>query len=147
METIAVYAKTGWYGGGLDSRALRSRRMQSIQWTPESWNMALGGLVLGSLILYLKGMRRMMFQLSGFYCRASSLLYGFRPLGLRSTWTIFAFCGCRNVGSLSWGAQELFQLTVRRNASSLSWQNVHSARSAMPTSKPSKSSSPRHTSL
>ena len=31
--------------------------------------MALGGLVLGSLILYLKGMRRMMFQLSGFYCR------------------------------------------------------------------------------
>ena len=32
------------------------------------WNMALGGLVLGSLILYLKGMRIMMFQLSGFYC-------------------------------------------------------------------------------
>ena len=29
--------------------------------------MALGGLVLGSLILYLKGMRIMMFQLSGFY--------------------------------------------------------------------------------
>ena len=29
--------------------------------------MGLGGLVLGSLILYLKGMRRMMFQLSGFY--------------------------------------------------------------------------------
>ena len=25
--------------------------------------------MLGSLILYLKGMRRMMFQLSGFYCR------------------------------------------------------------------------------
>ena len=24
--------------------------------------------MLGSLILYLKGMRRMMFQLSGFYC-------------------------------------------------------------------------------
>ena len=33
----------------------------------ESWNMALGGLVLGSLILYRKGRRRMMFQLSGFY--------------------------------------------------------------------------------
>ena len=29
--------------------------------------MALGGLVLGSLILYLKGMRILMFQLSGFY--------------------------------------------------------------------------------
>ena len=28
--------------------------------------MALGGLVLGSLILYLEGMRIMMFQLSGF---------------------------------------------------------------------------------
>ena len=31
--------------------------------------MALGGLVLGSRILYLKGMRLMMFQLSGFYYR------------------------------------------------------------------------------
>ena len=31
--------------------------------------MGLGGFVLGSLILYLKGMRIMMFQLSGFYCR------------------------------------------------------------------------------
>ena len=31
--------------------------------------MGLGGLVLGSLILYLKGMRIMMFQLSGFYFR------------------------------------------------------------------------------
>ena len=29
--------------------------------------MVLGGLVLGSLILYLKGMRTMMFQLSGYY--------------------------------------------------------------------------------
>ena len=29
--------------------------------------MGLGGLVLGSPILYLKGRRRMMFQLSGFY--------------------------------------------------------------------------------
>ena len=32
---------------------------------PESWNMALGGI--GSLKLDLKGMRIMMFQLSGFY--------------------------------------------------------------------------------
>ena len=45
--------------------------------------MALGGLVLGSLILYLKGMRIMMFQLSGFYCRASSLGLWVRDLGLR----------------------------------------------------------------
>ena len=29
--------------------------------------MALGGFVLGSPILYLKGMRLMMFQLSGYY--------------------------------------------------------------------------------
>ena len=29
--------------------------------------MGLGGLVLGSPILYLKGMRVLMFQLSGFY--------------------------------------------------------------------------------
>ena len=40
---------------------------QRLQRIPESWNMGLGGFVLGSLILYLKGMRRMMFQLSGFY--------------------------------------------------------------------------------
>ena len=33
--------------------------------------MALGGLVLGSLILYLKGMRIMMFQLSGFYFKCN----------------------------------------------------------------------------
>ena len=38
-----------------------------IKRTPESWNMASGGFALGSLILYLKGMRIMMFQLSGFY--------------------------------------------------------------------------------
>ena len=30
--------------------------------------------MLGSLILYLKGMRRMMFQLSGFYCRVTTQL-------------------------------------------------------------------------
>ena len=39
----------------------------NLQRTPESWNRALGGLVLGSLMLYLKGMRIMMFQLSGVY--------------------------------------------------------------------------------
>ena len=36
---------------------------------PESWNMGLGGLVLGSLILYLKGMRILMLQLSCFCYR------------------------------------------------------------------------------
>ena len=35
--------------------------------------MALGGLVLGSLILYLKGMRIVMFQLSGFYCKPATM--------------------------------------------------------------------------
>ena len=48
-------------------KPLGSRDPNSIQRIPESWNMGLGGFVLGSLILYLKGMRRMMFQLSGFY--------------------------------------------------------------------------------
>ena len=38
-------------------------RGRGFQRVPESWNMGLGGFVLGSLILYLKGMRRMMFQL------------------------------------------------------------------------------------
>ena len=36
---------------------------------PRKLNMGLGGFVLGSPILYLKGMRVLMFQLSGFYCR------------------------------------------------------------------------------
>ena len=35
--------------------------------------MDLGGFVLGSLILYLKGMRITMFQLSGFYCKSMVL--------------------------------------------------------------------------
>ena len=47
----------------------RLRSPEEVQRTPKSWNMALGGLVLGSLILYLKGMRIIMFQLSGFYYR------------------------------------------------------------------------------
>ena len=33
--------------------------------------MGLGGLVLGFPILYFKGMRLLMFQLSGFHCRVS----------------------------------------------------------------------------
>ena len=45
--------------------------------------MALGGFVLGSPILYLKAMRRMMFQLSGFYCTIRQhAVYG-RVLQLR----------------------------------------------------------------
>ena len=49
------------------ARLLKKRDLERI---PESWNMGLGGLVLGSLILYLRGMRILMFQLSGFYCRS-----------------------------------------------------------------------------
>ena len=43
---------------------------------PEGWDIGLRELVLGSLILYLKGMRRMMIQLSGFYY----ILYYIEPL-------------------------------------------------------------------
>ena len=41
---------------------------------PESWNMALGGLVLGSLILSFKAMGIMMFQLSGFYYKGVAMM-------------------------------------------------------------------------
>ena len=41
--------------------------------------MGLGGFVLGSPILYLKGMRILMFQLSGFYYKG----LGVRQLGFR----------------------------------------------------------------
>ena len=37
--------------------------------------MALGGLVLESLLLYLKGMRILMFQLSGFYYKPETLRF------------------------------------------------------------------------
>ena len=50
--------------------------------------MALGGLALGSLILYLKGMRRMMFQLSGFYYKKvgySGLRWGVGVRGFRAS--------------------------------------------------------------
>ena len=50
--------------------------------------------MLGSLILYLKGMRRMMFQLSGFYYRCQAarqrwkgdLDLGFRVIAFRICW-------------------------------------------------------------
>ena len=61
-----------------------------------SWNMALGGLVLGSLILDLKGRRRMMFQLSGYYCRASSF-WGSLFLKL----SVFFVRGWQNPGFLN----------------------------------------------
>ena len=48
---------------------VRVYRSANYSRTQKSWNMAVGGFVLGSLILYLKGMRTTMFQLSGFYCR------------------------------------------------------------------------------
>ena len=40
--------------------------------------------MLGSLIIFLKGMRRMMFQLSGFYYRVSGLGLKVLRLGFRS---------------------------------------------------------------
>ena len=48
--------------------------------------------MLGSLILYLKGMRIMMFQLSGFYCTASRGLGGFG---------LFSGSGCVGFSGLS----------------------------------------------
>ena len=47
--------------------------------------MALGGFVLGSLMLCLKGMRTTVFQLSGFYCKTpnSTPHQHRKPLGLR----------------------------------------------------------------
>ena len=46
--------------------------------------------MLGSLILYLKGMRRMMFQLSGFYCKSQhltgNLCRGVGPALLGNAW-------------------------------------------------------------
>ena len=58
-----------WDLGENEPAAIRpkAKRKPHIQRIPESWNMGLGGLVLGSLILYLKGMRILMFQLSGIY--------------------------------------------------------------------------------
>ena len=44
--------------------------------------MALGGFVLGSPILYLKGMRLMMFQLSGYYCKDPNELGNLKMEGL-----------------------------------------------------------------
>ena len=39
--------------------------------------------MLGSLILYLKGMRTTMFQLSGFYCRSFRLQVKFWDFGMK----------------------------------------------------------------
>ena len=40
---------------------------------PESWNIVLGGFMLGFPLLYFKGMRLMMFQLSSLYCKFQGL--------------------------------------------------------------------------
>ena len=49
--------------------------------------------MLGSLILYLKGMRRMMFQLSGFYWVCVVFMHsGSSSLGLRVASTPFEWC-------------------------------------------------------
>ena len=62
LEVNAQESLDSWSGFGL--------LLGAVQRTPESWNMGLGGLLLGSLILYLKGMRTIMFQLYGYYCRS-----------------------------------------------------------------------------
>ena len=50
-------------------------------------HMALGGLMLGSLILYLKGTRIVMFQISGFYYTVVQYKYiGTRRESLRTLW-------------------------------------------------------------
>ena len=51
-----------------------------VQRIPESWNIGIGGAMLGSLMLYLKGIGVIMFQLSGFYCK-----------GLRRRQVLFSF--------------------------------------------------------
>ena len=55
--------------------------------------------MLGSLILYLQGMRIMMFQLSGFYCRAYVAAQGLGfgvwiglPEGLQTRLTVTVVC-------------------------------------------------------
>ena len=50
--------------------------------------------MLGSLVLYLKGMRRMMFQVSGFYYKVYrvSRFLGFRVLGFRFRVQGLRFC-------------------------------------------------------
>ena len=52
--------------------------------------------MLGSLILYLKGTRIMMFQLSGFYCKPSA---GFRSQSLEFNHgdCDVAVCNCRTL--------------------------------------------------
>ena len=42
--------------------------MRDLKGIPESWNMGLGGLVLDFPSLLYKGLRILMFQLSGVYC-------------------------------------------------------------------------------
>ena len=61
--------------------------------------------MLGSLIIYLKGMRRMMFQLSGFYYRFR--VSGCGPEGIGAS----RFSG--NLGAGSLGHRTLFWATLR----------------------------------
>ena len=44
-------------------------KCRNLYGIPESWNMGLGGLVLDFPSLLYKGLRILMFQLSGVYCR------------------------------------------------------------------------------
>ena len=57
-----------------------------LKWTPESWNIDLGWLVLGTPIPYPKGMKTIMVQLSGFYYILSSR--AFVSFYTRRLWSI-----------------------------------------------------------
>ena len=58
----------------LQADSQKGLRALNLWWIQESWNMGLGLFVLGSPILYLKGRRRTMFQLSGFYFNPTWIL-------------------------------------------------------------------------
>ena len=61
--------------------------------TPANWNMGLRQLVLGSLMLYLKGMRIMMFRLCGYHSRSSiGVLFTFLGFGVESSgFSVYGF--------------------------------------------------------
>ena len=60
--------------------------------------------MLGSLIIYLKGMRRMMFQLSGFYHTWSPKIRGLgRGGGFRVAWALRFLRAIVNPGKLEHG--------------------------------------------
>ena len=76
--------------GGFDIKTQQNQEpCHGLQWSPESWNIDLGWFVLGFPILYFKGRRLMMFQLSGFYCsvKGSPKLKDLNPQPKKNTKT------------------------------------------------------------